>query len=147
MLVCARWSGDHLSFAAGAPTDGRMCSWVARKAKRLVRRLVARVAPERLGSGQAIKEGVVRMALGTASVFAALVVCLVSSPAASASPPEVGHFSGTDQFGPEVITDLPCLEGTEFVLTGGVAFRGTFVNSEDFFHFSGIESTPERSCP
>ena len=80
-----------------------------------------------------------RMALGTASVIAALVVCLVSGPAASASPPEVGHFSGADQFGPEVITDLPCLEGTEFVFTGGVAFRGTFVNSEDFFHFAGIE--------
>jgi hypothetical protein len=124
---------------AGEPTDGRMRLWVARKAKRLVRRLLARVAPERLGSGQATKEGVVRMALGTASVIAALVACLASSPAASASPPEVGHFSGTDQFGPEVITDLPCLEGTEFVFTGGVDFRGTFVNSEDFFHFSGIE--------
>jgi len=69
----------------------------------------------------------------------AMVALLLASPGASASPPDVGHFSGQDSFGPEVISDLPCLEGKEFVLTGGVNFRGNFVNSEQFFHFAGIE--------
>ena len=69
----------------------------------------------------------------------AMVAFLLVSPAAVATPPDVGHFSGQDTFGPEVITDLPCLEGKEFVVTGGVNFRGSFVNSEQFFHFAGIE--------
>lgn len=68
-----------------------------------------------------------------------MIACLLGSPAASASSPEVGHFSGQETFGPQVITDLPCLEGKEFVLTGGVNFRGTFVSDDYFFHFAGVE--------
>jgi hypothetical protein len=71
------------------------------------------------------------------SLTAVVVACLLGGPAASASSPEVGHFSGQETFGPQVITDLPCLEGKEFTATGGVSFRGTFVNSDGFFHFSG----------
>jgi hypothetical protein len=74
-----------------------------------------------------------------AVLLTAIVALLVASSAATASPPEVGHFSGQDTFGPQVISDLPCLEGQEFVLAGGVNFRGNFVNSEQFFHFAGIE--------
>jgi hypothetical protein len=74
------------------------------------------------------------------SATIAVAGCLaMMPPGAAAAPPEVGHFSGTETFGPEVITDLPCLEGTEFVLTGSVDTRGTFVNSPTFFHFAGTE--------
>jgi hypothetical protein len=68
-----------------------------------------------------------------------IVALLLASPAAVASSPNVGHFSGRDTFAPEVISDLPCLEGKEFVSTGGVNFRGTFVDRGQFFHFTGIE--------
>lgn len=73
------------------------------------------------------------------SVTVALVVCLMAGSPAGATAPEVGHFSGEDHFAPQVITDLPCLEGKEFVATGSVVFRGTFVNSEGLFHFTGIQ--------
>jgi hypothetical protein len=74
------------------------------------------------------------------SATIAVAGCLAVMPAgAGAQAPEVGHFSGTDTFGPDVVTDLPCLEGTAFIGTGSVDFRGTFVNSEGFFHFAGTE--------
>lgn len=80
-----------------------------------------------------------RTTLKAVSVTVALVVCLMAGAAADAATPEVGHFSGEDHFAPQVITDLPCLEGKEFVATGGVVFRGTFVNREGFLHFTGIQ--------
>jgi hypothetical protein len=83
-------------------------------------------------------EVVMRTTLKAVSVAVALVVCLMAGSPAGATTPEVGHFSGVDQLGPD-ITDLPCLEGKEFVATGSVVFRGTFVNSEGFFHFTGIQ--------
>jgi hypothetical protein len=74
------------------------------------------------------------------SATIAVVGCLAVVPAgAAADPPEVGHFSGVETFGPDVITDLPCLEGTQFLSSGSERFRGTFVNSEGFFHFAGTE--------
>jgi hypothetical protein len=79
-----------------------------------------------------------RTTLKAVSVTVALVVCLIAGSPAGATTPEVGHFSGEDHLGP-LITDLPCLEGKEFVATGSVVFRGTFVNSEGFFHFTGIQ--------
>jgi hypothetical protein len=69
--------------------------------------------------------------------LAGVLVAFALGGAAAASPPEVGHFSGVDTFGPDVVTDLPCLEGTAFIGTSSEIFRGTFVNSEEFFHFSG----------
>ena len=62
---------------------------------------------------------------------AALVACLGLGPTAGAALPEIVHYKGEESFGPEVIADLPCLEGTEFTLTGGVRFSGTFVGSDD----------------
>jgi hypothetical protein len=74
--------------------------------------------------------------LATVSALAALAV-----PAATAvaAPPEVGHFAGTETFGPEVTTDLPCLEGTAFTLTGGESFRGTFVAKDGAFTLTNQE--------
>jgi hypothetical protein len=83
-------------------------------------------------------EVVMRTTLKAVSVTVALVVCLMAGSPAGATTPEVGHFSGEDHLGP-LITDLPCLEGKEFVATGSVVFRGTFVNSEGFLHFTGIQ--------
>jgi len=78
---------------------------------------------------------------------AAVVACILGTPAASASPPDVGHFSGVVPLSPEVITDLPCLEGTQFLYTATVSSRGTFVNSEGFFHFSGTEKFSATLAP
>jgi hypothetical protein len=64
-----------------------------------------------------------RTTLKAVSVTIALVVCLMAGSAAGAATPEVGHFSGENHFAPQVITDLPCLEGKEFVATGSVVFR------------------------
>lgn len=88
-----------------------------------------------------------RTTLKAVSVTVALVACLMAGSAAGATAPEVGHFSGVDQLGPAVITDLPCLEGKEFIFTGSEAFRGTFVNSEGFFHFSGIQQFSATIVP
>src|SRR4051794_6208392 len=65
----------------------------------------------------------------------AVFVCLLGGTAAAASPPEVSHFDGTITFDPQVITDQPCLEGTEFLLISSQTFHGTTVASADgFFH-------------
>jgi hypothetical protein len=77
-----------------------------------------------------------RWAFRIGSLAGVIVACGLGGSAAAA-PPEVGHFSGVDTFGPDLVTDLPCLEGTEFIGTGSEIFRGSFVNSEDYFHFSG----------
>jgi hypothetical protein len=86
------------------------------------------------------KEAVMRAPLKALSATVVLAACLAGGGiAASAAPPDVGHFSGTDTFPPALVTDLPCLEGTAFIASGSVDFRGTFVNSPTFFHFAGTE--------
>src|SRR4029079_10096256 len=65
----------------------------------------------------------------------AVFVCLLAATAAAASPPEVDHFDGSITFEPQVITDLPCLEGTQFLLNGSQPFHGTSVaRSDGSFH-------------
>jgi hypothetical protein len=76
----------------------------------------------------------------------AILALVVVAPAAGA-PPEVGHLHSVDPLGPEVITDLPCLEGKAFTATGSVTFRGSFVNSPDFFHFTGKETFSTTLVP
>jgi hypothetical protein len=89
-----------------------------------------------------------RLVVKAVAVIAALVACFVGSPVAGAVPgQEVGHFSSVDPIGPEVISDLPCLEGKEFMLTGSVSSRGSFVNSVDFFHFTGMEQFSATLVP
>jgi hypothetical protein len=59
---------------------------------------------------------------------------------ASATVVDHGHFVIEEQFPERVITDLPCLEGKEFLATGSAIFRGTVVDAGDEgFHFSQIE--------
>jgi hypothetical protein len=59
---------------------------------------------------------------------------------ASATVVDHGHFVIKEQFPPTVITDLPCLEGKEFLSAGSAIFRGNFVDFGDgSFHFFQIE--------
>jgi hypothetical protein len=116
----------------GSALEGSACPEAAIRSG-----LTWNVSEVRFGLGH--RKDSISMKAKAVPLTAVVVVCLLGSPAASASPPEVGHFSGVEAVGPEVITDLPCLEGKEFVYTATVSSRGTFVNSADFFHFTGIE--------
>jgi hypothetical protein len=59
-----------------------------------------------------------------------------------------GTFTSEEHFGPIVITDLPCLEGKEFVLTGAEFIRGNFVDAGDAgFHFFQIENHESTLVP
>jgi hypothetical protein len=74
----------------------------------------------------------------TAPVIAA-AAALFGGSAAVASPPEVGHFDGSQEFEPHIAADMPCLEGKQFMTSGGSTFHGTFVEDDDFFHITVIE--------
>jgi hypothetical protein len=66
----------------------------------------------------------------------------------SATVVDQGHFVIEEQFPPRVVTDLPCLEGKEFLATGSAVFRGTFVDAgDDGFHFSQIEKFEGTAVP
>ena len=58
------------------------------------------------------------------------------------------HFVIEEQFPEQVITDLPCLLGKEFLATGSAIFRGTVVDAgADGFHFSQIEKFESTLVP
>jgi hypothetical protein len=82
-----------------------------------------------------------------APLIAAALVGLLCFPAVGAATPQLGHFSGVTPLGPDVITDLPCLDGKAFTFTGAVSSRGTFLNDVDFFHFTGIEQFSATLVP
>jgi hypothetical protein len=71
----------------------------------------------------------------------------------SAAPAAVGavnpdHFVIEYQFPEQVITDLPCFLGKEFLATGSAIFRGTIVDAgDDGFHISQIEKFEETLVP
>jgi hypothetical protein len=48
---------------------------------------------------------------------------------------------------PEIITDLPCLERSEFVANGTEAVRGHFVDSAEGFHFEQTEKHTGQFVP
>ena len=77
---------------------------------------------------------------------AMLAVAVVTATAsafpapASAAVVDHDHFVIEEQFPEAVVTDLPCLEGKDFLATGSAIFRGTVVDfGDDGFHFSQIE--------
>jgi hypothetical protein len=88
---------------------------------------------------------IMRPMIKTVPVIAA-VAALLGTTAAAASPPEVGHFDGTIQFDPQV-SDLPCLEGRQFLQTGGESFHGTFVADDGFLHITNIEKFFNTAVP
>jgi hypothetical protein len=84
------------------------------------------------------------------SFLAALVVswvCLALSSSAHATVVDQGSFSRFEVFPEAIISDLPCLEGTEFVGTGTEAVRGHFVDSAEGFHFEQTEKHTGQLVP
>jgi hypothetical protein len=73
-------------------------------------------------------------------------VCLALSSSAHATVADQGSFSRFEVL-PEIITDLPCLEGSEFVANGTEAVRGHFVDSAEGFHFEQTEKHTGSSFP
>ena len=74
-------------------------------------------------------------------------LCLAASPSADATVLDQGSFSRFEVFPERIITDLPCLEGTEFLATGTEAVRGHFVDSAEGFHFEQTEKHTGRLVP
>jgi hypothetical protein len=83
--------------------------------------------------------------LKTAPVIAA-AAALFGGATAVASPPDVVHFDGTETFDPQ-IADLPCLEGSRFLVTGGESFHGTIVADGGSLHVSKIEKFFATAVP
>jgi hypothetical protein len=50
-----------------------------------------------------------------------------------------GTIRTFEQFGPDIVSDLPCLEGTAFVSTGTTATTIHFVDALEGFHFFILE--------
>jgi hypothetical protein len=73
-------------------------------------------------------------------------VCLALSSSAHATVADQGSFSRFEVL-PEIITDLPCLEGSEFVANGTEAVRGHFVDSAEGFHFEQTEKHTGEFVP
>jgi hypothetical protein len=75
-----------------------------------------------------------------AMLVLALAMAVAFATPAYATVVDHGTFTSEEHFGPMVITDLPCLEGKEFIGTGAEFIRGHFVDAGDAgFHFFQIE--------
>jgi hypothetical protein len=80
------------------------------------------------------------------------LVLVLAMGAASATPAyaavvDHGTFTSEEHF-PPTITDLPCLEGKEFVGTGAEFIRGSFVDAGDAgTHFRQIEKHESTLVP
>jgi hypothetical protein len=83
----------------------------------------------------------------TVPALAAIAMCLAGGTSAQATVLDHGRFSEESSFGPEVITDLPCLEGTAFVGTGSEVVRGQFVERSNGFHVSFREKHEATLVP
>ena len=81
------------------------------------------------------------------------LVLVLAMGAACATPAyaavvDHGTFTSEEHFPPMTITDLPCLEGKEFVGTGAEFIRGSFVDAGDAgFHFRQIEKHESTLVP
>ena len=111
--------------------------------------LVAAGKPNARAAGRRALSPLLALAVTTAITGAAspAAAAAASSPGTSAVV-DHGAFLIEEQFGPEVITDLPCLSGKEFVATGSAVFRGNIVDfGEEGFHFSQIEQFAQTLVP
>jgi hypothetical protein len=73
-------------------------------------------------------------------------VCLALGSSAHATVLDQGSFSRFEVL-PEMITDLPCLDGGEFVANGTEAVSGHFVDSAEGFHFEQTEKHTGQLVP
>jgi hypothetical protein len=78
----------------------------------------------------------------------AVAMAVAFATPAYATVVDHGSFTNEQHFGPMVITDLPCLEGKEFVATGSGLLRGNFVDAGDAgFHYFQIEKFEATLVP
>jgi hypothetical protein len=82
-----------------------------------------------------------------ASTLAICSAFLAASTPAGATVIDQGAFTSFEVFPETIITDLPCLEGTEFLATGTEAIRGHFVDSAEGFHFEQTEKHTGQLVP
>ena len=91
--------------------------------------------------------------LGGARWRRAMLALAVAMAVAFATPAyatvvDHGSFTSEEHFGPMVITDMPCLEGKEFIATGAEFIRGNFVDAGDAgFHFFQNEKHEGTAVP
>ena len=91
--------------------------------------------------------------IGGARCRRAMLILAVAMAVAFATPAyatvvDHGSFTSEQHFGPMVITDLPCLEGKEFIATGAEFIRGNFVDAGDAgFHYFQIEKFEATLVP
>src|SRR4051812_49904400 len=82
-------------------------------------------------------------------VIACAVAALAFAPAAVGAGSL--HDSGSDLelVGPEVVSDLPCFEGTDYVLTGTVqsSWRITRQDANETFHYALTETFDSMLVP
>ena len=82
-----------------------------------------------------------------------MLVSAVATVVAFATPAyatvvDHGTFTSEEHFGPMMITDMPCLEGKKFVVTGAELIRGNFVDAGDAgFHFFQNEKHEGTAVP
>jgi hypothetical protein len=82
-----------------------------------------------------------------AMVMTAAMAVAFATPAYAAVV-DHGSFTSEEHFGPMVITDMPCLEGKEFIATGSEVLRGNFVDAGDAgFHYFQIEKFEATLVP
>jgi hypothetical protein len=83
-----------------------------------------------------------------ATLLLALVMGAAFATPAYATVVDHGRFTSEEHFGPMVISDMPCLEGKEFIATGAEFIRGNFVDAGDAgFHFFQIEKHEGTAVP
>jgi hypothetical protein len=82
-----------------------------------------------------------------ASALIASSACLAIAAPAGATVTDQGTFTRFTVFPETIISDLPCLEGTEFLATGTEAIRGHFVDSVEGFHFEQTEKHTGELIP
>jgi hypothetical protein len=81
-----------------------------------------------------------------AAAVAAVGMCGTAT-AAQATVLDHGRFSSDESVGPMLISDLPCLEGKEFMLTGTESISGQFVERANGFHVSFHEKHTGTAVP
>jgi hypothetical protein len=78
----------------------------------------------------------------------AVAMAVAFATPAYATVVDHGSFTSEEHFGPMVITDMPCLEGKEFIATGAEFIRGNFVDAGDAgFHFFQNEKHEGTAVP
>ena len=83
-----------------------------------------------------------------AMLVLAIALAVAFATPAYATVVDHGRFTSEEHFGPMVVSDMPCLEGKEFIATGAEFIRGSFVDAGDAgFHFFFLEKHEGTAVP